>query len=91
MSKEAVEARVKEALKDFDPVRFFDNCPTMPDPICLNCGRSVMVGRCCDNPNVVLMERKEVSEEVWEQIQDIIKNPPAPTERLKKLMMRKKL
>ncbi|UJB55221.1 hypothetical protein [Enterobacter phage vB_EcRAM-01] len=91
MSKEAVEARVAEALKDVDFGRFLDNAPTIPDTICLNCGRCVMVGKCCDNPNIVIMEKKEVSEEVWDQIQEIIKNPPEPTKRLRELMSRTKL
>lgn len=86
-----VEARVAEALKDFDFGRFLDNAPTIPDTICLSCGRCVMVGKCCDNPNIVIMERKEVSEEVWDQIQDIINNPPEPTKRLRELMSRTKL
>ena len=40
-----VEARVAEALKDVDFGRFLDNAPTIPDTICLNCGRCVMVGK----------------------------------------------
>lgn len=90
MSKEAVEARVAEALKDIDFGRFLDNAPTIPDTICLNCGRCVMVGKCCDNPNIVIMEKKLVSAETWDHIQEIIKNPPEPTKALRELMTEKR-
>ncbi|AFC22199.1 hypothetical protein GAP161_091 [Cronobacter phage vB_CsaM_GAP161] len=74
-------------LESIDP----DKLGKCPDTICLNCGRCVMVGKCCDNPNIVIMERKEVSEEVWDRIQEIIKNPPEPTKRLREIMSRNKL
>ncbi|ADJ55395.1 hypothetical protein [Escherichia phage UPEC03] len=72
-------------LESIDP----DKLGKCPDTICLNCGRSVMVGKCCDNQNIVIMDRKEVSPEVWDRIQEIIKNPPEPTKRLRELMSRK--
>ncbi|UIW12571.1 MAG: hypothetical protein [Enterobacter phage ENC19] len=72
-------------LESIDP----DKLGKCPDTICLNCGRSVMVGKCCDNQNIVIMEKKLVSAETWDQIQEIIKNPPEPTKRLRELMSRK--
>lgn len=71
-------------LESIDP----DKLGKCPDTICLNCGRSVMVGKCCDNQNIVIMEKKLVSAETWDQIQEIIKNPPEPTKRLRELMSR---
>lgn len=83
--------------KEYDPIevkerlsvarRFLESID--PDTICLNCGRSVLVGKCCDNPNIVVMEKEQVSPETWDQIQEIIKNPPAPTKKLRELMTRK--
>jgi uncharacterized protein (DUF1778 family) len=35
------------------------------------------------------MEKEQVSPETWDQIQEIIKNPPAPTKKLRELMTRK--
>ena len=72
-------------LESIDP----DKLGKCPDTICPHCGRSVMVGKCCDNQNIVIMDRKEVSPEVWDRIQEIIKNPPEPTKRLRELMSRK--
>lgn len=94
MSKEAVEKRIAEGLELIKSINFdkvFDKFPPIPDMICLNCGRCVMVGKCCDKPNMVVMDKKEVSEETWNQIQEIIKNPPEPTKRLRELMSRTKL
>lgn len=91
LSKEEVEKRIAEGLeliKSIDWGKVIDSMPDIPDTICLNCGRSVMVGKCCDNQNIVIMDRKEVSPEVWDQIQEIIKNPPEPTKRLRELMSR---
>lgn len=82
--KERLSA-ARRFLESIDP----DKLGKCPDTICLNCGRSVMVGKCCDNQNIVIMDRKEVSPEVWDQIQEIIKNPPEPTKRLRELMSRK--
>lgn len=56
-------------LESIDP----DKLGKCPDTICLNCGRSVLVGKCCDNPNIVVMEKEQVSPETWDQIQEIIK------------------
>lgn len=87
VSEEEVKERLSVArrfLESIDP----DKLGKCPDTICLNCGRSVMVGKCCDNQNIVIMDRKEVSPEVWDQIQEIIKNPPEPTKRLRELMSR---
>lgn len=94
LTKEEVQKRIAEGLEliksmDFDKI--ISQLPDIPDMICLNCGRCVMVGKCCDKPNMVVMDKKEVSEETWNQIQEIIKNPPEPTKRLRELMSRTKL
>lgn len=89
ISEEEVKKRVNEALAGIDWGKVFDSMPQIPDTICLNCGRSVLVGKCCDNPNIVVMEKEQVSPETWDQIQEIIKNPPAPTKKLRELMTRK--
>lgn len=86
---EEVKKRVSEALAGVDWGKVFDSMPQIPDTICLNCGRSVLVGKCCDNPNIVVMEKEQVSPETWDQIQEIIKNPPEPTKKLRELMTRK--
>ncbi|ANN86360.1 hypothetical protein [Klebsiella phage phiKp_4] len=88
VSEEEVKERLSVArrfLESIDP----DKLGKCPDTICLNCGRSVLVGKCCDNPNIVVMEKEQVSPETWDQIQEIIKNPPAPTKKLRELMTRK--
>lgn len=87
MSKEAVEGRLKEAVDLIGSVDI-DKLPQTPDTICLSCGRSVLVGKCCDNPNQVIMEKKLVSAETWDHIQELIANPPEPTKRLRELMSR---
>lgn len=89
MSKEAVEGRLKEAVDligSIDP----DKLPQEPDTICLSCGRSVLVGKCCDNPNRVVMEKKLVSAETWDHIQELIANPPKPSKALRQLITGKR-
>lgn len=60
VSEEEVKERLSVArrfLESIDP----DKLGKCPDTICLNCGRSVLVGKCCDNPNIVVMEKEQVS------------------------------
>lgn len=64
VSEEEVKERLSVArrfLESIDP----DKLGKCPDTICLNCGRSVLVGKCCDNPNIVVMEKEQVSPETW--------------------------
>ena len=46
ISEEEVKKRVSEALEGIDWGKVFDSMPQIPDTICLNCGRSVLVGKC---------------------------------------------
>lgn len=90
--EEEVKAKLAEGMaiiESMDVKLQFSNIRLPPDMICLNCGRCVLVGKCCDDPNQVVMEKKLVSPEVWDQIQELIKNPPAPTQALIDLMTRK--
>ena len=88
LTHEEIEEMVKDALKDFDHTRFFKL--DTPDWICLNCGCQCGLGECCDNPNVVIMKKETVSPETWEQIQELINNPPAPTQKLRQIMQRER-
>lgn len=89
MSKEAVEGRLKEAVDLIGSIDT-DKLPQEPDTICLSCGRSVLVGKCCDNPNRVIMEKKLVSAETWDHIQELIANPPKPSKALRELITGKR-
>lgn len=50
-----VKARLKESvdfLMSLDPKKLDDMCKEFPEVYCKSCGRSVLVGRCCHNPDI---------------------------------------
>ncbi|QDH49087.1 hypothetical protein PHYNN_192 [Pantoea phage Phynn] len=63
---EEVNKRISDAMKTIeDCVRQslqenpFARDTKLPEIYCLNCGRSVYVGRCCPSPNITNMERPD--------------------------------
>lgn len=59
-----------------------------PDIICRNCGRIVLVGKCCATPDIV--ERGELSPEALQQVYALTEQTAQPTNALTELMKRGK-
>jgi len=59
--KARIASAMEELFREWEPLFVgVENSPlaNMPEIYCRNCGRSVYVGRCCPNPDIVT-EREE--------------------------------